>query len=80
MDEPAKTVIPASDRSGVADAPAAVRDAQRTTAASNERMRENRNGTPFYAVNASSAFEAWSIVSAGGNESVNALPPLTAEK
>lgn len=79
MDEPAKIFSPAAARSGVAEAPAAVSDAQ-TTIASNEMMRENRNGTPFYAVNASSAFEAWSIVSAVGNERLNALPPLAVVK
>ena len=87
MDEPAKTVIPAVARPDLAEAPPAARDAQRTAIASSEMMRENRNVAPFlvlesrcdiapaYAVNASSAFEAWSMVSAGGNERLNALPP-----
>ena len=80
IDEPAKTMIPAVARPDPAEAPPAASDAQRTTIASNEMMRENRNVAPFYAVYASSAFEAWSMVSAGGNERLNALPPAAVVK
>jgi hypothetical protein len=47
MEEPANTVIPAVARLRPADAPPAARDAQATTIASNEMMRENRNVAPF---------------------------------
>jgi hypothetical protein len=47
MDEPAKTVIPAVARLDPAEAPPATRDAQATTIASDEMMRENRNVAPF---------------------------------
>ncbi len=55
-------------------------------------MRENRKVAPFvvlfsacgicgaYAVYASSALEAWSIVSETGNDRLNALPPIAVVK
>ena len=55
-------------------------------------MRENRKVAPFvvlfstsgilaaYAVYASIALEAWSIVSATGNDRLNALPPIAVVK
>jgi len=80
MEEPAKTVIPAVARLDLAEAPPAASDALRTTIASNKMMRENRNVAPFYAVYASSAFEAWSMVSAVGNERLKVLPPAAVVK
>jgi hypothetical protein len=47
IDEPANTVIPAVAWLGPAEAPPAARDAQATTIASNELMRESRNVPPF---------------------------------
>ena len=46
IDEPAKTVIPAVACPGLAAAPPAASDAHRTTIASNEMRRENRNSRP----------------------------------
>ena len=67
-----------------------------TAAASSDparrEMRENRKVAPFvvlfsacvnaaaYAVYASIALEAWSIVSATGNDRLNALPPIAVVK
>jgi len=78
IDEPAKTVIPASARLDFAAALPATANAHNAITVNRVELRIVIASS--YAVYASSAFEAWSMVSAGGNAKLNVLPPRTVLK